>query len=77
MATDGRAAFDAEAILEKSHAPCGPDYLEVAEIYRELGNFEETSAALSQCTADDIDALEKLMKGLTTEGQRAPIRYRL
>jgi hypothetical protein len=66
-----------ELILEKLHEPYGPDMLEVAELYRELGCFDEAVAALKQCPADDIGVPEKLMESLISEGQRAPIRYRL
>ncbi len=64
-----------ELILEKLHEPYGPDMLEVAELYRELGCFDEALIALKQCPADDIGVPEKLMEGLIKEGQRAPIRY--
>jgi hypothetical protein len=66
-----------ELILEKSHEPYGPDILEVAELNRELGRFEEAMMALKQCPADEIGVPEKLMERLINEGQRAPIRYRL
>lgn len=66
-----------ELILEKSHEPYGPDMLEVAELYRELGRFEEALDALKQCNADDIGVPEKLMENLINDGQRTPIRYRL
>jgi hypothetical protein len=63
-------------ILEKTHEPYGPDIMEVAMLYRELGRFEEALIALKQCPADYIGIPEKLMEGLINEGQRAPIRYR-
>jgi hypothetical protein len=66
-----------ELILQKLHEPYGPDMLEVAELYRELGRFEEALGALKQCPADDIGMPEKLMEQLIAEGQRAPIRYRI
>jgi hypothetical protein len=66
-----------ELLLEKLHEPYGPDMLEVAELYRELGRFEEALVALKQCPADDIGVPEKLMERLINEGQRAPIRYKL
>ncbi len=66
-----------ELILEKTHEPYGPDMLEVAELYRELGRFEEALIALKQCPVDDIGVPEKLMERLIHEGQKAPIRYRL
>jgi hypothetical protein len=66
-----------ELIIEKSHEPYAPDMLEVAELYRELGRFEEALVALKQCPADDIGVPEKLMERLIGERQRAPIRYRM
>jgi tetratricopeptide (TPR) repeat protein len=66
-----------ELILEKTHEPYGPDMLEVAELYRELGRFEEALDALKQCPTDDIGVPEKLMERLINEGQQAPIRYRI
>jgi hypothetical protein len=64
-------------ILEKSHEPYGPDMLEVAELYRELGRFEEALDALRQFPSDEIGVPEKLMDSLIREGQRAPVRYRI
>ena len=66
-----------ELILEKLHEPYGPDMLEVAELNRELGHFEDALVALKQCHADDIGVPEKLMENLINQGQSAPIRYRL
>ena len=66
-----------ELILEKLHEPYGPDMLEVAELYLELGRFEAAADALMRCPAADIGVTEKLMERLINEGQRAPIRYKL
>jgi hypothetical protein len=66
-----------ELILEKSHEPYGPDLLEVAELYRELGRFVEALDALMQRPADDIGVPEKLMESLIGQCQRAPIRHRM
>lgn len=66
-----------ELILEKTYEPYGPDYLEVAELNRELGRFDEAADALKQCPVDDIGVPEKLMERLIHEGQNAPIRYRM
>lgn len=66
-----------ELVLQKLYEPYGPDMLEVAELYRELGRFEEALIALKQGPADDIGVPEKLMESLINEGQRAPIRYRI
>jgi hypothetical protein len=66
-----------ELILEITHEPYGPDMLEDAELYRELGRFEEAAYALNQCPADDIGVSERLMERLINEGQNAPIRYRM
>ena len=66
-----------DLILEEMHEPYGPNMLEVAELYRELGRFKEASDAHSLCLANDIGVPVKLMERLIREGQRAPIRYRL
>jgi hypothetical protein len=66
-----------ELILEKTHEPYGPDMLEVAELYRELGRFGEAADALKQCPADHVGVPEKLMESLINDGHIAPIRYRL
>jgi hypothetical protein len=66
-----------ELILVKTHEPYGPDMLEVAELNRELGRFEEALIALKQCPADDIGVPEKLMESLIEKRQTAPIRYRI
>jgi hypothetical protein len=66
-----------ELILEKSHEPYGLNMLEVAELNRELGRFDEAADALKQCPVDDIGVPEKLMENLIIQGQRAPTRYRL
>jgi tetratricopeptide (TPR) repeat protein len=66
-----------ELILEELHEPYGPDMLEVAELYRELGRFEEAADALDKCPKDDIGVPEKLMESLIGQCQRAPIRYRM
>lgn len=66
-----------ELILEKTYEPYGPDMLEVAELYRELGRFAEATDALKQCPTDDIGVPEQLMGRLIGEGQSAPIRYRM
>ena len=66
-----------ELILEKLHEPYGPDMLEVAELYRELGRFEAALVALKQCPADDIGVPERLMESLIEKRQTAPIRYRM
>lgn len=66
-----------ELIMEKTHEQYGPDMLEVAELCRELGRFEEAQIALKQCPADEIGILEKLMENLINERQQAPIRCRM
>jgi hypothetical protein len=48
--------------------------LEVAELFRELGRFDDAADALKQCPADDIGVPEKLMERLINECQRAPVR---
>jgi tetratricopeptide (TPR) repeat protein len=66
-----------ELILQKLHEPYGPDMLEVAELYRELGRFEKALDALKQCPVDDIGVPEKLMERLINERQLAPMRYKI
>ena len=66
-----------ELILQKLHEPYGPDMLEVAELNRELGRFQDALDALKRCPADDIGVPEKLMERLINEGQRAPIRHHM
>jgi hypothetical protein len=66
-----------ELILQKLYEPYGPDMLEVAELYRELGQFENALVALKQCPSEDIGVPEKLMESLINEGHSAPIRSRM
>ena len=66
-----------ELLLEGGNQSYGPDPLEVTELYRELGRFEEAEGALKQCPADDIGVSVKLMERLINEDQRAPIRYQI
>ena len=66
-----------ELILEKLHEPHGPDMLEVDELHRELGCFEEALDALKQCPADYIGVQEKVVERFIGQSQTAPIRHRL
>lgn len=59
-----------ELILEELHEPYGPDMLEVAELYRELGRFEEALVTLEKCPAVDIGEQERLMERLINEGPK-------
>ena len=42
----------------------GQSLSDFAELYRELGRFEEAQDALKKCPADDIGVPEKLMQQL-------------
>ncbi len=66
-----------ELLLERAHEPYGPDMLEVAEIYRELGRFDEAKEALRQCPEDDRGNPEKVMEQMIDKAVTAPVRYRM
>ncbi len=64
-------------ILEKEHETYGPDPLEVAELYRELGLFEQAKQAILACPENDKGVVEALVEQLIDEGCTALVRYRL
>jgi len=66
-----------ELVLEAGNEPYGPDMLEVAEIYRELGQFEEASKALNQCPEDDRGTPNQVMEQMIDKAVTAPVRFRL
>jgi len=55
----------------------GGAQLEVAELYREQGRFEEAEAALAAVDADEAGVTGKLIAELIGERIAAPVRYRL
>jgi hypothetical protein len=66
-----------ELLLEKVHEPYGPDMLEVAEIHREMGRFDEAKVALKQCPEDDRGTPDKVIAQMIDKALTAPVRYRM
>ncbi len=66
-----------ELILEGGNETYGPDPLEVTELYRELGRFEDAKTALQACTEDDIGVTSKLLAKMIDDRTTAPVRYRM
>jgi hypothetical protein len=61
-------------LLQKSEQP---DPVEVAELHRELGRFDEATAALQACTEDDSGFTSKLLAKMIDDRTTAPVRYSL
>jgi hypothetical protein len=66
-----------ELLLEGGNETYGPDPLEVTELYRELGRFDEAKTALQTCTEDDVGVTSKLLAKMIDEAVTAPVRYRM
>lgn len=66
-----------ELLLEGGNESYGPDPLEVTELYRELGRFDEAKVALQACTEDDLGVTSKLLLRMIDEAVTAPVRYRM
>jgi hypothetical protein len=66
-----------ELLLEGGNQTYGPDPLEVTELYRELGRFDEARTALQACTDDDIGFTSKLLAKMIDDRNTAPVRYRM
>jgi hypothetical protein len=66
-----------ELLLEGGNETYGPDPLEVTELYRELGRFDEAKVALQACTEDDRGVTSKLLAKMIDEAVTAPVRYRM
>ena len=66
-----------ELLLEGGNETYGPDPLEVTELYRELGRFDEAKTALQACTKDDLGVTSKLLAKMIDERTTAPVRYRM
>jgi hypothetical protein len=66
-----------ELIQEGGHEVQAPDMVEVAELYRELGLFEQASGAMARSSHDCTRLHLKQITDMITEGQRAPFRYSL
>ncbi len=66
-----------ELLLEGGNKKYGPNPLEVTELYRELGRFDEAKLALQACTEDDIGVTSKLLARMIDDRTTAPVRYRM
>lgn len=66
-----------ELLLEGGNETYGPDPLEVTELYRELGRFDEAKTALQACTEDDIGVTSKLLAKMIDDRTTSPVRYRM
>ena len=66
-----------ELLLEGCNETYCPDPLEVTELYRELGRFDEAKTALQACTEDDIGVTSKLLAKMIDDRTTAPVRYRM
>ena len=66
-----------ELLLEGGNQTFGPDTLEVTELYRELGRFDEAKTALQACTEDDIGVTSTLLAKMIDDRTTAPVRYRM
>ena len=51
--------------------------IELAELYREQGRFDEAETAIRSLDTDQVGVTEKLISNLIKEGHSAPIRYRM
>lgn len=63
-------------ILDGAEAPLKPDNLEIAELHRELGQFEAAAAALNSADDRDQRVTKKVIATLIDERSAAPVRYR-
>ena len=63
-------------ILNKTDQLSKADQLEVAELYRELGQFEAAAQALSSCNEDHQQVTKRVISEQIELRSAAPIRYR-
>ena len=63
-------------ILNKTDQLSKADQLEVAELYRELGQFEAAAQALSTCNEDHAQVTKRVISEQIELRSAAPIRYR-
>jgi hypothetical protein len=66
-----------ELIEEGIHEVQTPDMVEVAELYRELGLFDQARGAMARSSHGRTRLPTKLVSDMITKGQRAPFRYSL
>ena len=60
-------------IVERSSSP---DWLEVSELHRELGEFDKALACLDHVAAEEQD-VASIQRDLITKGLKCPVSYRL
>ena len=51
--------------------------MELAELYREQGRFDEAELQISTLDDNQVDVTSKLISRLIQEKQPAPMRYRM
>jgi len=64
-------------ILAKAEPPFKIDWLEVAELYREQGMFDEGKDALSRCHEDQQRVTKGVIAGLVDDRSIEPVRFRM
>jgi hypothetical protein len=65
-------------LLAARHAASPPGYaLELAELYREQGRFEEAASLMASIDGNGDDVKRKLIADMISEEEAAPMRYRL
>jgi hypothetical protein len=66
-----------ELIAEGIHEVQTPDMVEVAELYRELGLFDQARGAMTRSSHGRTHLPTKLISDMISKEQRAPFRYSL
>jgi hypothetical protein len=64
-------------ILAGAEMPFKANALEIAELHRELGNFDAAAQALHTVSEDREEVTKQVIKGQILERSAAPIRYRM
>jgi len=64
-------------ILNEAEQSVRADQLEIAELYRELGQFEAAADALSSCNEDHQEVTKKVISEQIGLCSAAPIRYQM
>lgn len=62
-------------LLQTSELAPNGNMLELAELYREQGRFDEASAVLQSVESKDLDITGRLIARLVDEKERAPMWY--
>ena len=63
-------------LIELNKASESPDWLEIAELYRELGDMDAAKNALSQITGEQ-QQLHFVVKKLIVLNARCPVQFNL